>query len=77
MIAAGAWVHGGDQLEPRRKRYSPASSNNVHDSLFEWSAKSVEYRWPEFRKLVQKQDSPMGERRLPWSGNRSTAQKPG
>ena len=74
MESAGARVHGGDQLKARRERYSPASSNNVHDSLFERSAKSVQHRWPEFWKLVEKQDSPMGERCLPRSGNCSTAE---
>jgi hypothetical protein len=49
----------------------------VHDSLFERSAKSVQHRWPEFWKLVEKQDSPMCERRLPRSGNCSAAEQSG
>lgn len=69
--AAGAWIHGGDQLKPGRKIRLPGGSGNRDAAGLQRFAQHLQHLSVEFRQLVQEQHAPVRQRNLTWPGNAS------
>ena len=68
IMAAGAGVHGGDQLKPGRVFGLSCSPGNADFTCFQWLPQGFEDRAVELRQLIQEQDAVMRQRYLSRAG---------
>ena len=64
-------IHGGDELERRRKASGSVGARDRHDTAFKGLPQGFERRAPEFREFIEKQNAVMRQRDL--TGTRMAA----
>jgi hypothetical protein len=71
MEAAGAWVHGGNQLELRRELGLPGGPGDEDAAGLEGLAQGLEGAALELGELVQEEHAVVGQRDLAGSRGRA------
>ena len=71
--AARTEVHGRDEPEARREQRPSTDACDGDDAVLERLPERLEHRARELRKLVEQQDTAMGEAHLPRSRDRAAA----
>lgn len=72
MVATGARIHRGDQLEASRKAGLVARARNPHLATFEWLTQYFQYFPWKFGQFIEEEYSRMRERNLPRLGIAAT-----
>ncbi len=77
VIAAGAGVGGGDELELRRELAGEIRARDPDDALLDDLAQGFEAAPIELRQLVEEQHAVVGERDLAWPDRVAAAEQTG
>jgi hypothetical protein len=76
-VSARAGIHGGDELEVGRQGEAATGAGNMHASLLQRLAESLQRVPPEFRELIEEEHPAVGEGDLTRGDGAPAAEEPG